>query len=71
MRGLGKDGKQALENHLESVLFVARRQLRNWRLRPQNQPELGYERHHEAAIRAQRLRQCGAPGRQVGLALAQ
>ena len=56
-----EDAEKAPENHLETVLRVLRRQVRNRRLLSDHQLQLGNEVHHELAVRAQRFAESVPP----------
>ncbi len=43
--------EEAPENHLKAILGVLRRQVRDWRLRSDNELELGNEVDYELAVR--------------------
>src|SRR6202030_860682 len=59
------------ENHLESVLRVLRRQVRDRRLSPDHKPQRGNEVDDKLTVRAQRLAQGAPPPAKLRLALAQ
>ena len=59
------------ENHLEAVLRILRRQLRNRRLFSDHELQLGNEVDDELTVRAQRLAQRIPPPAKLRLALAQ
>ena len=63
--------EEAPENHLKAILGVLRRQVRDRRLRSDNELELGNEVDDELAVRAQRLAQGVPPPAQLGFALAE
>src|SRR5580704_19741869 len=63
--------EEAPEHHLEAVLRVLRRQVRDRRLLPDHELQLGDEIDDELAIRAQRLAQGVSRAAKLGLALAQ
>src|ERR1700688_3111800 len=63
--------KEAPEHHLEAVLRVLRRQLRDRWLFPDHELQLGNEIHHELTIRAQRIDQGIPPSAKCLLALGQ
>ena len=63
--------EEAPEHHLEPVLCVLRRQVRNERLFPNDQLQLGNEIHHELTIRAQGIDQGGSPAAKLLLALGE
>src|SRR5437879_10880901 len=63
--------EEAPEHHLEAVLRVPRRQVRDWRLFSDHELQLGNEIHHELTIRAQRIDQGVPPPAKLGLALAE
>src|SRR6202045_2634161 len=63
--------EEAPEHHLETVLRVSRRQVRDWRLFPDHEFQLGNEVNDELTIRAQRLAQSIPPPAKLGLALSQ
>src|SRR5258707_7385025 len=62
--------EEALENHLESVLRVLRRQVRDRWLFPNHEFQLGNEIDHELTIRAQRLAYGDSPAAKLLLALS-
>ncbi|MGC2786900.1 MAG: hypothetical protein WA397_24340, partial [Roseiarcus sp.] len=66
-----EQAEEAPENHLKAILGVLRRQVRDWRLRSDNELELGNEVDDELAVRAQRLAQGVPPPAQLGFALAE
>src|SRR5271168_1722416 len=63
--------EEAPENHLEAVLRVLWRQIRNRRLHSDQEFQLGNEVDDETAIRAQRPLQGASPRVKLRLALAQ
>jgi len=63
--------EEATEHHLEAVLRVLRRQVRDRRLFPNHELQFGDEVDDELAIRTQRLAQGIPPPAKLGLALAQ
>src|SRR5712672_1666303 len=67
----GEYAEEAPEHELEAVLRVLRRQLRDRRLFPDYELQLGNEVHDELSIWAQRLAQRVPPVAKLGLALAQ
>src|SRR5712672_221980 len=67
----GEYAEEAPEHQLEAVLRVLRRQLRDRRLFPDYELQLGNEVHDELSIWAQRLAQRVPPVAKLGLALAQ
>src|SRR5207302_9573206 len=66
-----EDAEEAPENHLETVLRVLRRQVRDRRLCPDHHLQLGNQVHDELTVRAQRLAQGVPPPAELRLALAQ
>ena len=66
-----EDAEEAPEHHPETVLRVLRRQVRDRRLCPDHQLQLGDEVHDELTIRAQRLAQGVPPPAELRLAPAQ
>src|SRR5260370_37303333 len=66
-----KHAEEAPENHLESVLRVLRRQLRDGRLFSDHELQLGNEVHDELTVRAQRLAQGILPPAKLRLTLTQ
>ena len=67
----GEDADEPPDHQLELPLRVLRRQRGHWRLLAEDERQLGDEVHHEPSVRAQRLAERVAPGRQVGLTLPQ
>src|SRR5712671_2531531 len=63
--------EEAPEHHLEPVLRVLRRQVRDRWLFPNHEFQLGNEADDDLTIRAQRLAQGLPPPAKLGLALAQ
>src|SRR5258706_1934203 len=63
--------EEAPENHLEAVLRILRRQVRDRWLFPNHEFQLGNEVDDELTIRAQCLAQGVPPPAKLGLALAQ
>src|SRR6202521_6205065 len=63
--------EEATEHHLEAVLRVLRRQVRDRGLFPDHELQFGDELDDELAIRTQRLAQGIPPPAKLGLALAQ
>src|ERR1700730_14262721 len=63
--------EEAPENHLEAVLRVLRRQVRDRWLSPNHELQLGNEVDDQLTIRTQRLAQGVPPPAKLGLALAQ
>src|ERR1700736_4628613 len=63
--------EEAPEHHLEAVLPVLRRQVRDRWLSPNHEFQLGNEVDDELTIRAQCLTQGVSPPAKLGLALAQ
>src|SRR5712692_9457447 len=63
--------EEAPEDHLEAALRVLRRQVRNGRLFPDHELQLGHEIHDELAVGAQRLAQRVPPPAKLRLVLAQ
>src|SRR5258706_5550467 len=63
--------EEAPENHLEPVLRVLRRQVRDRWLFPNHELQLGNEVDDELTIRAQRIDQGGAPAAKLLLALGE
>src|SRR6266478_4236178 len=63
--------EEAPEHHLEAVLPVLRRQVRDRRLYPNHEFQLGDEVDDELTIRAHCLTQGVSPPAKLGLALAQ
>src|ERR1700761_7001835 len=66
-----KHPEEAPENHLEPVVRVLRRQVRDRRLFPDHELQLGNEIDHELAVRAQRLAEGYSPAAKLRFALAQ
>ncbi len=66
-----EDAEEAPENHLEPVLRVLRRHVRDRRLCSDHQLQLGDEVDDELTVRAQRLAQGGPPPAELRLAPAQ
>ena len=66
-----EDAEETPENHLEAVLRVPRRQVRDRRLCSDHEFQLGNEVHDELTVRAQRLAQGVPPPAERRLALAQ
>jgi hypothetical protein len=65
----GEHGDEAAKDELETLVRVARRQLRDGGLLAEDDAQLGDEIHDEPSVPAQRLAKRVAPGLQVGLAL--
>jgi hypothetical protein len=63
--------EEAPENHLKAGLGVLRRQVRDRRLFPDHELQLGNKVDDELAVGAQRLAQRVPPARKLGLALAE
>jgi len=63
--------EEASENHLEAVLRVLRRQIRNRRLFSDHELQLGNEIDEDLTIRAQRIDQGVPPPAKLGPALAE
>src|SRR5712664_3391825 len=63
--------EEALENHLEAVLRVLRRQVRDRWLFPNHELQLGNEVDDELTILAQRLAYGGSPAAKLLLALSE
>src|SRR6202163_620493 len=63
--------EEAPEDHLEAILGVLRRQVRDRRLGSENELQLGNEVADELAVRAQRLAQGVPPPAKLGLALTE
>ena len=63
--------EEAPEHHLEAILRVPRRQVRDWRLFSDHELQLGNEIHHELTIRAQRIDEGGSPAAKLLLALGE
>src|ERR1700694_4766222 len=63
--------EEAPEDHLEAALRVLRRQIRDGRLFPDHELQLGNEVHDELAVRPQRLAQGVPPAAKLRLVLAQ
>src|SRR5258707_3053620 len=66
-----EDAEEAAEYHLEAVLRLLRRQLRDRRLFSDDQLQLGNEVHDELSIRAERLAEGIPPTAQLRLDPAQ
>ena len=62
--------EKAPENHLKAILGVLRRQVRDWRLRSDNELQLRNEVDDELTVRAQRLAQRVPPPAKLRLAFA-
>src|ERR1700722_19416446 len=56
-----KDAEKTAENHLEAVLRISRREVRNGRLLPDDELQIWNEADHQLAVRAEGLPQRRTP----------
>src|SRR5208282_6598766 len=67
----GEYAEKATKHELEPPLRLLRLKLRRRRLVADDERQFGDEVGHEPTVRAQRLQNCLAPARQLGVALAE
>jgi len=64
-----ENGDKTPEQHLEPILRVLRREVRDWRLRSEHELQFGHKIHDELSARAERLAQRVTPPAKLLLTL--